>query len=207
MRTKTKALAIAGAIALSLFAYTHEAPTHSTPTLTPVIEASPHYIDQAAIITALTESSELVGLTGTVEKTVGYSDSKWYGDKEYEMTARGTFKLGINTEDIEIATDAKEYRITVRFPLPKLIALDMPFDIADIRKDVGILRDDITEAELQALYGKAREGAVASIMADEEAFRQAEASVRRSIEELIGMVTDRSGAADIEIIFERESTV
>ena len=195
MRHKTKLLALSGVTAASLFAYVgggyHESNAPKTESLTPVTATDAHYIDRDALITALTETPELVGLTGTATKTIGYSDAKWYGDKAYELIVKGTFKIGIDTEDLEVTTSGNV--VTVRFPQPQLLATDFPFDIADIRKDVGLLRDDLTEAELQALYGEARTGAIEDIKRNRQAFEQAEDSVERSITSIIGMVTTDKG--------------
>lgn len=204
MRHKTKLIALSGITAVSLFAYVgggyHES-TPPTQTLKPVTATDAHYIDRDALITALTDTPELVGLTGTAEKTIGYSDAKWFGDKAYELTVKGTFKIGVATEDLEVTTAGNV--VTIRFPQPKLLTTDFPFDIADIRKDVGVFRDDLTETELQALYGKAREGAVDDIKRNRQAFEQAEDSVERSIERIIGMVTDYSEAGNtITVKFE-----
>jgi len=192
MRHKTKLIALSGITAVSLFAYVgggyHESNAPKTESLTPAIAESAHYIDHAALITALTETEELVGLTGTAAKTVGYNDAKWYGDKAYELTVKGTFKIGVATDDLDVSINGNT--ITVRFPQPKLLTTDFPFDIADIRKDVGLLRDDLTEAELQALYGEARTGAIEDIKRNRQAFEQAGSSVERSITKIIGMVTD-----------------
>lgn len=193
MRTKTKALVLSGTIALSLFAYNVAGVTtpNSPPAKTEPIVATEAYIDQAALITALTETPELVGLTGQVAKTVGYTDAKWYGDKEYEMTVTGEFKLGIDTEDLDISVNGNT--ITVRLPQPELLTADFPFDTSVITKDVGLLRNDLDEAELQAMYGKARAGAINEIKADDGAFERAEDVIERTIERVIVMVTTDSG--------------
>jgi hypothetical protein len=48
-----------------------------------------------------------------------------------------------------------------------------------------VFRKDISEAQLQAMYGKARTGAVEDIKRNRQAFDKAEASVERTIESLI----------------------
>ena len=193
MRHKTKLLALSAITAVSLYAYVgggyHES-SPPTQTLKPVTATDAHYIDRDALITALTDTPELVGLTGTATKTVVYEDSKWFGDKAYELTVKGTFKIGVETEDIEVTTAGNV--VTIRFPQPQLLATDFPFDIADIRKDVGLLRDNLNEAELQALYGEARTGAIDDIKRNRQGFEQAEGSVERSITKIIGMVTEGS---------------
>lgn len=182
-----KAKLAAGTLVLATGIYlgvTYASPTapptptpHATPTAT---------IDEEAVITALKSKGQLVGLTGKVAKTVTLTDSAWYGDKTYRLTAKGSFKLGVNTDDITVSTRGNT--VTVRFPQPKIISVSLPFDKAAIEKDVGLLRKDLTEAELQAMYGNARKGAVEDIERDRQAFDEAEESVERIIERLVESV-------------------
>jgi hypothetical protein len=51
-----------------------------------------------------------------------------------------------------------------------------------------VFRKDISEGQLQAMYGKARTGAVDDIKRNRQAFEKAEASVERTIEALVGQV-------------------
>ncbi|MDR7001593.1 DUF4230 domain-containing protein [Neobacillus niacini] len=149
----------------------------------PVEKASAHYVDKQAVINALSTKAELVGLTGKVAKTIEYNDSEWYGDKTYKLAATGTFKLGIQTADIQVTTHGNT--VTVKFPQPKIISVDIPFDKARVSKDVGMFRKDLNEAQLQAMFGKARTGAIDDIKRNRQAFDKAEASVERTIEALI----------------------
>jgi hypothetical protein len=114
------------------------------------------------------------------------SRDKWYGDKTYKLAATGTFKLGVSTSDIIVTTSGNT--VTVKFPQPKIISVDLPFDKAALTKDVGFMRKDMSEAQLQAMYGKARTGATEDIKRNRQAFDKAEASVERTIEALVGQV-------------------
>jgi hypothetical protein len=58
-----------------------------------------------------------------------------------------------------------------------------------------VFRKDISEAQLQAMYGKARTGAVDDIKRNRQAFDKAEASVERTIEALIRPV---DGVKEVE---------
>ncbi|WP_162927803.1 DUF4230 domain-containing protein [Bacillus sp. Y1] len=195
---KSHAILTAGALAVGLYVgVSHDqsqAPQRTAP-VAPIAKANVITIDEQAIISALNTRSQIVGLTGNVSKSVTVSDDAWYGDKTIELAATGTFKLGVQTNDIEITT--KGNTVTVRFPHPKVISVDMPFDQATISKDVGMLRKELTDAELQSLYGKAREGAIDDIKRNRQAFDKAEDSVERTIERLIAPVP---GVEDVEFI-------
>jgi hypothetical protein len=60
-----------------------------------------------------------------------------------------------------------------------------------------MFRKDISEGELQALYGKARTSAIDDIKRNRQAFDKAEQSVERTIEALVGQVDN---VKNIEIV-------
>jgi hypothetical protein len=184
---KKKAVAVVTTVALAGGIYAGSFLTKPTETVTPV-EPSPvaHYVDQQAVINALSTKAQIVGLTGKVAKTITLKADKWYGDKTYELAATGEFKLGVNTSDIIITTQGNT--VNVKFPQPKIISVDIPFDKAELSKDVSWTRKDINETELQAMFGKARTGAVEDIKRDRQAFDKASDSVERTIEALIESV-------------------
>jgi hypothetical protein len=179
--TAVASLTLATSIALNVYAY--KVADHDVKQ-TPV--ETPHYVDKQAVINALSTKAQIVGLTGKVAKTVEYHADKWYGDKMYKLAATGTFKLGVSTSDIQISTEGNT--VKVKFPQPKIISVDLPFDKAAVTKDVGVFRSDLSEGELQAMYGKARNGATEDIKRNRQAFDKAEASVERTIEALVGQV-------------------
>jgi hypothetical protein len=161
--------------------------------ITPV--EAPHYVDKQAVINALSTKAQLVGLTGKVAKTITYKADEWYGDKTYKLAATGEFKLGVNTSDIRVTTQGNT--VTVKFPQPKIISVDIPFDKAELSKDVGMFRKDISEGELQAMFGKARTGAIDDIKRNRQAFDKAGDSVERTIEALVKSV---DGVKAVEIL-------
>lgn len=176
-----------GTLALATGIYLGSTLASPTASPTPAPLATPTAtIDEAAVISALQSKGQLVGLTGKVAKTVTLSNDEWYGDKTYRLTAKGSFKIGVNTDDISVSTRGNT--VTVRFPQPKIISVSLPFDKAAIEKDVGLLRKDLSEAELQAMYGNARKGAVEEIKRDRQAFNEATESVERIIERLVAPV-------------------
>lgn len=194
-----KAKLLAGTLVLTAGIYIGTAvasPTAVPSRLSPVPPAPiTATIDEEAVLSALQAKGQLVGLTGKVAKTVTLTDDAWYGDKTYSLTAKGTFKLGVDTDDITVSTRGNT--VTVRFPQPKIISVSLPFDKAALSKDVGLLRKDLSEAELQALYGNAREGAIEDIERNRQAFDEAEDSVERIIERLVAPMP---GVEEIEFM-------
>ncbi|MRX54673.1 DUF4230 domain-containing protein [Bacillus idriensis] len=186
MKARTKALALTATLATGIAAYAVITPPAQPPAQAKAPTPITHYVDRAAVLSALANESQIVGLSGHAEKWVQSRDNKWYGDREYEMTIAGDFKMGVDSEDIEITTRGNT--IIVRFPQPKLISADFPFDKAAISKDVGFVRKDFDEDELRKLYGKARKAAIADIKADVKAKDRAEKAVEHAIEELLETV-------------------
>jgi hypothetical protein len=177
---------LGAAITASTFAYyspasQSQASDGTTTKLAPV--QAKELVDKRAIISALSETPQMVGLTGDISKTVRLTDDKWFGDKTYAMTLDGTFKLGVATKDIDVTVRGNT--VVVRFPQPKLIAVDLPFDKAQLSKDVGILRKDLSDSELQSLYGEARKQAVADAKVNVKARDKAEGAVENALEDLI----------------------
>jgi hypothetical protein len=193
IRMKKKAVAVVTTVALAGGIYAGSFLAKPNETVTPV-EPAPvaHYVDKQAVINALSTKAQIVGLTGKVAKTITLKADKWYGDKTYELAATGTFKLGVDTGDIIITTQGNT--VNVKFPQPKIISVDIPFDKAELSKDVSWTRKDINETELQAMFGKARTGAVEDIKRDRQAFEKAGDSVERTIEALIETV---EGVGDV----------
>ena len=178
---KKATVIISLALAGSLYANITLLQSGKDEVVTPV--EAPHYVDKQAVINALSTKAQIVGLTGKVSKTIEYHADKWYGDKTYKLAATGTFKLGVQTSDIIVTTNGNT--VTVKFPQPKIISVEMPFDKAKISKDVGVFRKDLNEAQIQSMYGKARIDATEEIKRNRQAFDKANESVERTIEALI----------------------
>jgi hypothetical protein len=189
---KKAALVASVALASGIYVGTVLNASHAE-VVTPV--EAPHYVDKQAVINALSTKAQIVGLTGKVAKTITYENDAWFGDKTYKLAATGTFKLGVDTSDIIVTTQGNT--VTVKFPQPKIISVELPFDKAHLSKDVGMFRKDISEGELQALYGKARTSAIDDIKRNRQAFDKAEESVERTIEALVGQV---DGVSKVEIM-------
>lgn len=188
-RTKVAILALsltAGIYALNVTNATPQPFSHAPKLGASITRDIPQYVDHRAVLDALATETQLVGLVGNASKTVEYVDDKWYGAKAYVLTLNGEFKLGVDTADLDVTTRGNT--ITVRLPQTKLISADFPFDQAQISKAVGLVRKDLDEGELQALYGLARDGAIADIEADEVAHGKAQDGVKLLIDSLLGAV-------------------
>jgi hypothetical protein len=147
-------------------------------------------INRETIVHALADESQIVGLRGTTSKTIVYADSKWYGDRKYEVTVTGTFKLGANITR-EWLAGVQVAGGTVILPKPHivLISADFPYDSMTVDKQVGWFRRELTDEDLRQLYRTARTQAVSDVLRDSTTRQQAERNVERTIRELLAVVT------------------
>jgi hypothetical protein len=180
-RLKIAALSLIACLAITFYVNsdkTSQKPTQATSVLT-----------RETIIHALADESQLVGLSGTTSKTITFADPKWYGDRKYEITVTGTFKLGANITH-EWLAGVKVANGTVSLPKPYivLISADFPYDSMTVDKQVGWFRRELTDEDLRELYRKARTQAVSDVLRDSTTRRQAERNVERLIRKLLAVV-------------------
>ena len=147
-------------------------------------------IDKQAVIKALKERLQIVGLEGKVEKEFRYTDAKWFGDKTFAMTLNGTFKTGFNIADITVdnVVITEDNEVIINTPDITLIALEIPYDKIVIDKDVGALRKDFTEVDRQLLYAKASASIRKQIEADVEVREESEEASQHAIEAILTLI-------------------
>jgi Protein of unknown function (DUF4230) len=182
MVSRLKVAALSLVVCLVLALYVHlETADDSTPNIPA--------INRKTVVHALADESQIVGLRGTTSKTIVYTDSKWYGDRKYEVTVTGTFKLGVNITR-EWLTGVQVENGTVSLPEPHivLISADFPYDAMTVDKQVGWFRRELTDEDLRQLYRKARTQAVSDVLRDSTTRQQAERNVERTIRELLTSV-------------------
>jgi hypothetical protein len=177
-RLKIAALSLIACLAI-VYYVNSEKPTQKSTQLTSVLT-------RETIIHVLADESQIVGLSGTTSKTVVYTDPKWYGDRKYEITVTGTFKLGANITR-EWLNEVRVDGGTVTLPKPHivLISADFPYDSMTVDKQVGWFRRELTDDDLRQLYRKARTQAVSDVLTNPTARQQAERNVERLVRELL----------------------
>jgi hypothetical protein len=180
-RLKLAALSLIACLAIVYYVNsdkTSQKPTQLAPVLT-----------RETIIHALADESQIVGLSGTTSKTIVYNDPKWYGDRKYEITVTGTFKLGANITR-EWLNEVRVDGGTVILSKPHivLISADFPYDSMSVDKQVGWFRRELTDGDLRGLYRTARTQAVSDVLSDTTTRQQAERNVERLVRELLAVV-------------------
>jgi len=178
MKRTLLAVVVGGVIGSTIvFNAGHIAPAEHVKAPQPIV------LHEETIVNALTESAQLVTLTGKAEKTEPYFNDKWYGNQSAMVHVKGKFMLGINTEDIEVTTAGNV--VKVRLPQPKLISLDLPYNKMAIHQSNGVFRKDVDETQLKALYSEAKSEIKADIANDKRAQDKAEASAEKVVSKMI----------------------
>lgn len=178
-RLKIAALSLIACLAIFLYVnYVNPETAQVMPVLT-----------RETVIHTLADESQLVGLSGTTSKTVIFDDPKWYGDRKYEITVTGTFKLGANiTREWLAGVQVEDGTVSLPKPHIVLISADFPYDAMTVDKQVGWFRRELTDEDLQALYRTARTQAMSDVLRDSTTRQQAERNVERTICELLTAV-------------------
>ena len=186
----------AGILISSYGAVLHIVPQAATAPPTPIEEKLPEaeVLSREAVVRVLSKKGEIVGLSGDIDKRLQVDDSKWYGEKSYDISLLGEFKLGIETKDVKVSTTGNT--VTLTFPHPKLISVSAPYDEAIIHSEAKGVRKDFTTEEEQAIYRQARKEAVKEIKANEYFAEEAEESIG---EILRGLISQVPGVDEIKI--------
>lgn len=111
-------------------------------------------------VLSIREMGELATTEYTVTRIVKASDDKtWYkvGERKILMSVEATVKAGIDLRSIDadnITINGKS--ISILLPPPKLISLKLPPEKIKVEyQEVGVLRQDFTNAERDALLAQA----------------------------------------------------
>ena len=149
-------------------------------------------VDKQMVIKALLENLQVVGLEGEIEKEYTYTDTKWFGDKSFEMMLNGTFKMGFNVADIRVedVLITKDNEIIIKTPKVVLISLEIPYDRIEINKEVGLLRKDFGETDRQFLYAKASESVKQEIIDNKKIHDDSIVASQNAIIKLLKMIPD-----------------
>jgi len=163
------------------------------PSAPPPVAPAPIVLHEATVISALQSKARIVAPTGDVEKTLSQSDENFWGHREYKLTVRGDFVLGVDTSDIDVSVSG--HTIKVRMPQPKVVSLDLPYDEMTLTEQKSLLRKELPDEAKKALYTKA-EAAVRKDIAED---RDVQAKAERQMEDAVsGLLLKINGVEHIE---------
>lgn len=171
---------------------------------TPVVKAS--IIDKKMIVQALTQKGQLVGLEGSIIKTVIYQDQTLNTDfsfinemskRTFMIDAKVNFKMGYNlneikSEQVSVMNDA----IRIITPQPILVSMDIPYDEMEISDKHGILCSSLTDKEKQQIYTKLRDTVQNELLTDPSIKAKANQQTQEQLKLLLANLS-----SDRKIIF------
>ncbi|AXN39827.1 DUF4230 domain-containing protein [Peribacillus butanolivorans] len=153
------------------------------PSDAPPPEPAPIVLHEATVIHALAAKARIVAPTGKIAKTSTEGDSNFWGHRDYVMTVKGDYILGIDTQDIDVSVSGNT--IKVRMPQPKIVSLNLPYDQMTITEDKSPLRRELPEKELKALYTEATAEVRKDIAKDDVAQAKAERQMEQAVSGLL----------------------
>jgi len=178
MLKKTTAVAIITAgIVLTTTGFNSAKPSAPPP------EPAPIVLHEATVINALAAKARIVAPTGEVTKTISQQDENFWGHRIYEMTVHGDYILGVDTQDIDVSVSGNT--VKVRMPQPKVVSLDLPYDEMTVTEQKSLLRKELPEAQLKALYTKAEAEVRKDIAKDDEVQAKAERQMEQAVSGLL----------------------
>ena len=126
-----------------------------------------------------------------INKKDTYVDETWAGERHTKLKVHGTYKMGLNTKDIEIKhIDSQNGIVYLHIGKPVLISMDIPFDQVEFEKTKGWLRLSMDETEQKKFYKAAEKHMITELMKDKEVMKQADLRNKDVIMDLLKMLPE-----------------
>jgi hypothetical protein len=177
MKFLLKALLIIVAIFIAINSYKGlTAPINKVEIVNPQEEIkSDHYIiSEKMVMGKLKSKSQIVSMQQEISKTYTDSDDSWLGQRDTKLSVEGTYKLGLNTKDIDIRhIDQESGIVYIKLGKPIMISLEIPYDEIEFSKVNGFFRLSMNEDEKQNFYKSVKKDIENKLMNNEEVLKQA----------------------------------
>ncbi|MGM7720641.1 DUF4230 domain-containing protein [Metabacillus sp. Hm71] len=149
--------------------------------------ADSHYIiSEHMILGKLQSKSQIVSIEQSINKTDTKVDDGFLGERRTELTIHGTYKMGMNTKDIEIKhIDQETGTLHISLGKPILVSLDIPYDEIDFEKTQGFFRLAASDEEKKNFFKATKNNIINEIMNDKEIIKQAEMNNRDVVKEIL----------------------
>jgi hypothetical protein len=150
------------------------------------IADSKYIISEEMIMSKLKSKSQIVSMEQTLRKTDTFVDDSLLGERKTELTVNGTYKMGLNTKDIEIRhIDSQNGIVYIKLGKPVLISLDIPYDQVEFDKKQGFFRLAIDEKEQKNFYKSVDKNIERELINDKELLKVADSMNRDVIMDLL----------------------
>jgi hypothetical protein len=150
------------------------------------IADSKYIISEDLILSKLKSKSQIVSLQQTLHKKDTFVDDSLLGERKTELTVNGTYKMGLNTKDIEIRhIDSENGIVYIKLGKPVLISLDIPYDQVEFDKKQGFFRLAMDEKEEKNFYKSVDKNIERELIKDKELLKVADSMNRDVIMDLL----------------------
>lgn len=151
-----------------------------------MISDSQYIISEEMVLGKLKEKSQIVSVEQPISKTDTKVDDGLLGERHTELRVNGTYKLGLDTDDIHIThIDNEQGIVYIQLDKPELISLELPYDQIEIDKTQGFFRLAMDESEEKVFYQSVHNNIKKEILNDKEIMSQANLNNQRVIKELL----------------------
>jgi hypothetical protein len=137
------------------------------------IKDSKYIISEAMIMSKLKMKSQIVSYQQDLHKKETHVDKDLLGERRTELVVNGTYKMGLNTKDIEVKhIDSEKGIAYIKLPKPTLLSLDLPYDKIEFDKKQGFFRLAMNEDEEKKFYKSIKNTIKKELSTDKEVLGQ-----------------------------------
>jgi hypothetical protein len=155
------------------------------------IADSKYIISEEMVMSKLKSKSQIVSMEQTLHKTDTIVDDSLLGQRKTELTLKGTYKMGLNTKDIQVQhIDNQNGIVYIKLGKPVLISLDIPYDQIKFDKTQGFFRLALDEKEEKQFYKAVHKNIESELNKDKEVLKTADLMNRDVIMDLLKMIPD-----------------
>jgi hypothetical protein len=153
------------------------------------IADSKYIISEEAIMSKLKAKSQVVSMERTINKKDTFVDDNLLGERKTELTVKGTYKFGLNTNDIQVQhIDNQNGIVYIKLGKPVLISLDIPYDQIQFDKTQGFFRLAMDEKEEKQFYKAVHKNIESELSKDKEILKTADLMNKDVVENILKLI-------------------
>jgi hypothetical protein len=155
------------------------------------IADSKYIISEEMVMSKLKVKSQIVSMEQTLEKTDTFVDDGLLGERHTELTVNGTYKMGLNTKDIQVQhIDNQNGIVYIKLGKPVLISLDIPYDQIQFDKTQGFFRLAMDEKEEKQFYKAVHKNIETELTKDKEILKTADLMNKDVVENILKLIPE-----------------
>ncbi|MFA1509921.1 DUF4230 domain-containing protein [Priestia aryabhattai] len=145
-----------------------------------------YIISKETVMSKLKTKSQIVSMEQEINKKDVEVDDGFTGERHTELKMHGTYKVGLNTKDIEIDyIEQNTGTVYIELGKPVLISLDIPYDEIEFKKTHGFFRMAASEGEQKNFYKASKKNIEIELMKNNEVLKTANAKNKEVIKDIL----------------------